>query len=158
LSKFREQVTNSFKFKLFKLKQLPLAYVAGLKVTEINDEKATVSITHNHWTKNPFRSMYFAAQAMAAELSTGLLVMDRVNQAKPKRVSMLVYNMQAEFSKKATGTISFTCEQGEKLDSVFEKILTSDEGEVIELLTTGINQDGEVVSTFRFTWTMKEKK
>jgi len=158
LSQFRKGVTNSFKFLIFKLSNLPLAFVAGLKVKEISDEKAIVLIKHNHWTKNPFKSMYFAAQAMAAELSTGLLVMDRVNQAKPRRISMLVQQMSAEFTKKATGKIEFICEDGDQLDKIFDTILSTNEGATLNMKTVGKNENDEIVSTFHFTWTLKEKK
>lgn len=102
--------------------------------------------------------MYFAAQAMAAELSTGVLVMDKVQQAKPDRVSMLVFNMEGSFSKKATGLITFTCSDGEKLDAVFDKILNSDQGKVIDLETVGTDEKGDEVSRFKFTWTLKKKQ
>lgn len=158
MSQFRNGVTNNFKFALFKLSKLPLAFFAGLKVKEISDEIAVVQIKHNHWTKNPFKSMYFAAQAMAAELSTGLLVMDKVSQAKPRRISMLVRKMDAEFTKKATGNIQFTCNDGVKLNEAFNKILNSDEGETINMKTIGKDEHGDIVSTFHFLWTVKEKK
>lgn len=157
MNSFRKALTNPFKFKLFKLKELPLAYVAGLKIKEFTDHKAVVRIKHTHWTKNPFRSIYFAAQAMAAEMSTGALVMDQVQQAKPEKISMLVYTMRADFSKKATGEILFTCEDGHLLQEVMQKVLNDEEGQTIELKSTGRNDKGEVVSTFYFTWTLKKK-
>ncbi|MBX2845705.1 MAG: DUF4442 domain-containing protein [Saprospiraceae bacterium] len=158
MSKFRKQLTNSAQFRLFTLSQLPLAFFAGLKVKELTDAKGVVTVKHKHLTKNPFKSMYFAAQAMAAELSTGVLVMDKVQQAKPDRVSMLVFNMEGSFSKKATGLITFTCSDGEKLDAVFDKILNSDQGKVIDLETVGTDEKGDEVSRFKFTWTLKKKQ
>jgi len=157
MSQFRKDITSSLKFKLFALSKLPLAYFAGLKVREITDSRGVVTVKHKHLTKNPFKSMYFAAQAMAAELSTGVLVMDKVQAAKPSKVSMLVFNMEASFSKKATGLITFTCEDGDALDAVFDRILNSDEGEVIKLNSIGTNESGEEVSRFSFTWTLKKK-
>ncbi|KAF5296692.1 hypothetical protein FQR65_LT19802 [Abscondita terminalis] len=58
--------------------------------------------------------MYFAvAQAMAAELSTGALVMREI-QRSGKKVSMLVANNNGTYTKKAVGTITFTCEEAHK--------------------------------------------
>lgn len=157
MNQFRNNILNPLKFRIFKLQQLPLAYMAGLKVKELTDDHSKIQIKHNHWTKNPFKSMYFAAQAMAAELSTGLLVMDKVQQLKPKKISMLVLNMEAEFTKKATGTIHFVCQDGHILDEVFQKIINSKEGEIITLNSVGIDEQNDIVSNFKFTWTLKQK-
>jgi len=157
MNSFRKNILHPFKFKLFTLSKLPLAFVAGLRVNDISDSQSVVSIKHNYFTKNPFRSMYFASQAMAAELSTGVLVMDAVQQAKPRNISMLVLNMEADFSKKATGRISFTCKDGAKIDDAIQTVLSTNKGETIELKSVGKNEQNEVVSTFKFTWTLKEK-
>ena len=157
MSQFRQSILNPVKFNLFKLKNLPLAFVAGLKINELTDQQAVVSIKHNYFTKNPFRSMYFAAQAMAAELSTGVLVMDAVQQVKPKRISMLVKDMRADFSKKATGRIQFTCTNGKLLQETIEFVLANDEGKTIEMQSVGTDEANDVVSIFTFTWTLKEK-
>ena len=69
----RKLLLNSFKFKLFLLKELPMGFLAGMKVRELTEEKGVVTIPYKYLTKNPFKSMYFACLAMAAELSTGIL-------------------------------------------------------------------------------------
>ncbi len=157
MADFRKSVTSSFQFGKFKLKSLPLAFVAGLKVAEITDEKAVVTIKHNYRTKNPFRSMYFGAQAMAAELATGILVLEQVDKARPVRVSMLVGKMTAEFTKKAVGIISFTCEDAPKLAKIFEKVIASPEGQILSLEAIGRNEKGEMVSKFTFEWSLRRK-
>ena len=77
--KFRKTVRSNFKFKLFMLKQLPSAFFSGIKLIDITEEKAVVTIPYKYLTKNPFRSMYFASQAMAAELSTGILALSQIS-------------------------------------------------------------------------------
>ncbi len=101
--------------------------------------------------------MYWAVQGMAAELSTGLLVSERVQKALPEKVSMLVFESKAEFSKKAKGRILFTCKAGKELDEIFEKVLNTDEGYIIPLTSIGTDESGDVVSKFVFTWTLKRK-
>jgi hypothetical protein len=51
-----------------------------------------------------FRFIYFAALAMAAELSTGVLALMYVNKQKTS-VSMLVLGMETKFHKKAKSLI-----------------------------------------------------
>jgi type IV secretory pathway TrbL component len=59
--------------------------------------------------------MFWAVQGMAAELSTGAMMIDQI-EASGKKISMLVANNKANFSKKATGKITFTCEDGDSIN------------------------------------------
>ena len=97
--------SNLNKFLFFKL---PSAYFCGVRVKQIEDNKCVVTVKHRWINQNPFNSMYFAVQAMAAELSTGALVMSQI-QNSGKKISMLVANNKSNFSKKATGRITFVC-------------------------------------------------
>ena len=155
--KFRQTVRNNFKFKLFMLKQLPSAFFSGLKLTEITEQKAVVTIPFKYLTKNPFRSMYFASQAMAAELSTGVLALSQISGRKP-RVSMLVFEMKANFTKKATSKIIFICENGEDIKNAVEESIKTGEGVTVVAKSTGTDKAGDIVSEFYFTWTFKAKK
>ena len=151
---FRKTVRNNFKFRLFMLKSLPSAFFSGLKVTEITEEKAVVSVPFKFFTQNPFKSIYFASQAMAAELSTGVLALSHVHKRNP-RISMLVFNMKADFSKKAKEKIFFTCESGLNIKNAVEESIKSGEGITVEAKSTGKTLAGEIVSVFYFTWTFK---
>ena len=86
-------------------------YNNRLKVEELDNYKSNVSVPYNYLNKNPFKSMYFAVQSMAGELSTGCLV---ILHADDKNISTLVTNIEANFHKKAINTINFICLDGEK--------------------------------------------
>jgi len=135
---------------------MPLGYFAGLKVERFDEKSATVSLPFNWITKNPFKSVYFGAQAMAAELSTGVLAMDAVIDSK-KPISMLVFDMKAHFSKKAVSRIRFTCEQGDEIRKAIQKAIDTKEGVTVEVQSIGTDEDGDVVSEFNYTWTFKLK-
>ena len=139
-----------------KLWKLPLAFFAGLRVDEMSMQKASVSLPYNYLNKNPFRSIYFAALSMAAELSTGILAMAHVEK-NPVPVSMLVLGVKAEFVKKAKSRIIFTCFQGELLEKTIAQSIAENEGLTCEVFTEGLDADGEVVARFWFTWTFKPK-
>ena len=55
--------------------------------------------------------MFWAVQGMAAELSTGALIILKIKQLNQK-ISMLVLRNEAQFTKKAKGRITFECKQG----------------------------------------------
>lgn len=100
--------------------------------------------------------MFWAVQGMAAEFSTGILVSTAIRESG-RRVSMLVQNNNANFSKKATGRITFTCEDGHRIDDALKKTIETGEGQTLWMKSVGINQDGIMVSTFNFEWTIRLK-
>jgi len=155
-NKIRDLATNTFRMNLFMLKNLPLGFFVGLKVLTINKQVAEISVPFNYLNKNPFQSIYFAVLSMAAELSTGILAMAAIYDASVP-VSMLVYNMNAEFTKKATGRIIFKCEQGEDISKAVKASLTDGEGKIVTVKSVGRNKEGVQVAEFNFTWTFKPK-
>ena len=100
--------------------------------------------------------MFWAVQGMAAELSTGILVMEKI-RLSGKRISMLVANNKASFTKKATGTITFSCEEGALLDDLIEKAIRTGEGQTCWMHAVGRNEDNVEVASFAFEWTVKLK-
>jgi hypothetical protein len=138
------------------LLKLPLAYIGGVRVKTLSEEQATVKITHKWMNQNPFKSMFWAAQGMAAEMSTGILVMKAIEDLK-ENTSMLVTHQEANFYKKATGKILFTCKGGDEIRKAIKMSKQSKEGQVVQLIAEGKNEDGVVVSKFNFEWSLKVK-
>ena len=106
-------------------------------------------------TQNPFKSMYFAAQCGAAELTNGLLAAIAIKGQR--KTSMLITNVEANFIKKATGLITFTCDEGNKIIETVENAIRTEEGQVITVTSIGRNEAGQVVSEIKFTWSFKVK-
>jgi hypothetical protein len=135
-----------------------MAFWAGLRLKHIDEDKAEVRIRYKYFTKNPFQSIYFACLSMAAELSTGVLVLRGIYNREPS-FSMLVFSMKADFHKKATGRIRFLCEDGNKVKDAVEACLTNPgEGQTVTLLSKGFDQSGACVATFSFEWTLKQRQ
>ena len=145
-----------FKVDFFNLIKLPLAYLGGVRVRSITDKEVVVSIKHRWMNQNPFNSMFWAAQGMAAEMPTGILVMKAIDNSK-RKVSMLVTHQEADFFKKATGKILFTCSGGNEIRDAIQKSIETGDGQVVVLTSEGKNEDGVVVSRFRFDWSLRVK-
>ena len=141
-------------FNRFSFFKLPSAWWCGVRLRTINKEEATVTVTHRWINQNPFKSMFWAVQGMAAELSTGAMVIDQIRESG-KSISMLVANNKANFSKKATGKISFHCKDGHKLADAITKAIETGEGQTVWMQSVGTNTEGVVVSTFEFEWTLR---
>ncbi len=136
--------------------KLPSAWWCGVRLRYLDDQRAVVTVKHRWINQNPFRSMFWAVQGMAAELSTGILVMEKI-RASGARISMLVANNRATFSKKATGRITFSCEEGALVDDLIEKAVATGEGQTVWMHAVGRNEDNVEVASFAFEWTVKRK-
>jgi hypothetical protein len=145
------------KINTFMLFKLPLAYFGGVRVKILSNDKAVVKIKHKWINQNPFKSMFWAAQGMAAEMSTGVLVMQEIEKSK-RKVSMLVTHQESDFFKKATGSILFTCKGGNEIRDAIEESIKTGEGQVIVLTSEGKNKEGVIVSIFQFHWSLRVKK
>jgi len=150
-----KQVKNGLKMKLFFLSKLPSLLFWGVKIKELNTTNCEVTIPYGWRTTNPFGSMYFAAQAGAAELSTGILVQSSF-QGKGKW-SMYVTGFRAEYGITAKTEITFTAHEGNKLESLIETIEETGRPQDIVLESVGHNTKGEMVSKFYITWSLKKK-
>lgn len=153
---FRRQVLNPLKLRLFMLRKLPMAWLAGLRLVAFTSEAATVTIRYKYLTTNPFRSIYFAALAMAGELASGIQSMMHVQSGTP--VSMLVVKLEGEFTKKALGLIAFTCPDGAAIGQAVAESRATGEGRTVVCTSTGRDEAGDVVATFRVTWSFRAKK
>lgn len=136
--------------------KLPSAYISGIRVVELSDKKAVATVKHRWINQNPFRSLYWATQGMAAELVTGILMMKKIKDSGHK-ISMLVVKQEGTFHKKATGRINFSCEQGMAIDKIIDKAIQTKEGQSLAIKATGFDQENDMVSDFEFTWSIKLK-
>ena len=70
---YQNKMTNPLIFWFAMLVKLPSAVFWRLKVKKLDPSSCEVTIPYFWRTQNPFKSIYFAALAGAAELSTGAL-------------------------------------------------------------------------------------
>ena len=72
-------------FTLFKL---PLVYLSGIRISQINVDRAEASVRLRWINQNPFRSLFWAVQGMAAELTTGALLMREIEEQKKESLDL----------------------------------------------------------------------
>ncbi|MFZ4106932.1 DUF4442 domain-containing protein [Flavobacterium sp.] len=146
---------NKLNFYLFF--KLPSAFLCGVRVKSINTRICETKIKQRWLNQNPFNSIYFAVQAMAAELTTGALVMYQIKKSK-KNISMLVTNINGNFTKKARGQITFTCSDGELISEAIQKAIVSTVGQTLSLKSIGVDEEGAIVSEMDFEWSIRLKQ
>ena len=141
------------RINVFNFFKLPSVWWCGIRVTKIDNISCRVKVIHRWINQNPFKSMFWAVQGMAAELTTGVLIMEAIQNSK-RKVSMLVLNNRANFSKKARGKVLFECDEKQKILKAMNQLIKTQQPQAIWLTSKGIDQNGDIVSTFEFEWTL----
>ena len=154
--KFRKKILSKFNFFIFSLMRLPSLAWWGVRLSKLDDQKCIVTLPFKWRTQNPFGSIYFAAQAGAAELSTGLLCMQALSGRG--KWSMYVIGFDAEYGVTAKTKVSFTCNDAELLHKTLDEIESSNTPGEIVMVSTGVNTKGEMVSKFNIKWSFKKKE
>jgi hypothetical protein len=135
--------------------KLPGAWFMGVNVQSCNDQEAVVSLPYSWRSQNPFRSIYFAAQCAAGEFSTGILCLLALHGKPP--VSMLVTKIEAEFFKKASHKILFTCSQGAEIQELIDRSIATGQAESIRAESVGRLPDGTIACRVWISWSFKAK-
>lgn len=151
-----KNMTSSLKFKWFAFTRLPSLLYWRVRVQELGADRCKVAIPFRRSTQNPFKSIYFSAQAGAAELSTGALVL--LHTTGVGSYSMLVTHMEMQFGKKATSTVTFTCKGGEAVGEAVAKMKQPGDTGQVELVAVGVDEAGDEVSRLRVFWSLKKRK
>jgi hypothetical protein len=152
----KKLLDNPVLFRLYLLSKLPSAFFSGLRIAAFTPDTCSVTVPYKWFTRNPFRSTYFACLAMAAEMSTGVLALSNVYKRIPP-VSMLVTHLEASYAKKATGRTIFTCADGALIREAIEKAVSTKTPQVIRARSAGANANGELIAEFYITWSFKVK-
>ena len=147
---------NRLLFNLFAWTKIPIAKIAGLRLRHLDATGCQMQVTHGWLNQNPFKSMFWAVEGMAAEFSTGLLA-DLHIRRSGQRFAMLVVAMSASFTKKAVGTIVFRCDQGPVIAAALARARETGEPQAVQLRSVGIDESGEQVAEFFFTWSFKAR-
>ena len=146
-----KQLNNSFYLRFFSVLKLPLMFLTGLKIEEIDYFTCKTKVNYNYLNKNPFKSTYFAVQSMAAELSTGALALLAVQGLKSD-VKFILIGLSGHFLKKSKEKTFFICNEGEKLHEVVKKARETRKQQEVTVSTIGYNKNDEIISKFEFTW------
>jgi hypothetical protein len=157
VSAFIKSLKHPLKFRMFLLSRLPNAFFAGLRIKDLDETVCRVSVPYKWFTKNPFRSTYFACLSMAAEMSTGVLCLVHLYKRNPP-VSMLVVKVESEYFKKAIGKTFFTCEEGLMIKEAIEQTIEKGEAKTFRARSIGKNAEGLIVAQFFITWSFKSKR
>lgn len=153
-SQFREEFLAPFRQKIYFLKSLPMGLLSGIRLTYLDEEKSVAEVPFWWLNKNPFTSIYFAVQSMAAELSTAAPVILAL-KGLDTDVAFIIVELKAEFIKKAQSRVEFTCEEYMNIHDAMAKLSKPGDTITVTAKTVGRDISDEEVARFYFTWSFK---
>src|SRR5262245_51704714 len=152
----RRRLLDPLRFKLHLLARLPLGLAAGLRLARLDQQECVVGLPGGWRTRNPFGSTYFAAQAMAAELSTGAPAM-LLALGAPRSTALILVEIRAVFSKRIVGPALFTFSDFAAMQQAVERAAGQDEPVTFTAKSLGRAGDGVIASAFEVTWSFKRR-
>jgi len=144
------------KINRWMLFKLPAAWLTGVRLTLIDESKCEVKVRFKWINQNPYRSMFWAVQAMAAELTTGMLLTKSIQDSNSD-ISMLLVSNKSSFYKKAVGKITFVCDEGEIAKQLINSTIKNTSSKAW-FKAKGYDEAGDQVSEFDFEWSCKKRK
>lgn len=136
--------------------QLPMGFLSGMRIIELNENQCSVSLKYKWLNKNPFRSAFWAVMGMAAEMTSGALLVRYTHKQKPS-ISMLVAGQSGKFYKKGVGKMHFICESGQAIKTAVAQAAETGEAVEVTCPVKGYNAEKELICEFEFTWSMKAR-
>jgi uncharacterized protein DUF4442 len=155
--RLRRRLLNPWLFRAYLVGRLPLAAAAGLRLRRLDDTGCDVWLPGGWRTRNPFASTYFAAQAMAAEMSTGAPASVLVASA-PASVAFILRGIRATFTKRIAGGSIFTFDDVAGLRSAVDRAASGPEEQPYTGRSMGRTAEGEVAAEFDVTWSFKRRR
>ena len=150
---------ETWKLRAFGFLKIPLVFFCSPRIVEMTSDVVEIVIPLNYRTKNHLGSMYFGVQAVGADVSGGLLAMNRIMETGNK-VNLVFKDFRADFLKRPEGDVHFRSEDGAKVRALVDKALQSGERETatVEIVGTCPSKLGnEPIGRYFLTLSLKKK-
>jgi hypothetical protein len=154
VNRIRKYAVKSFYFKTYLLLKLPMGFISGMRIRELNEEKCRVTVPFKWLNKNPFKSTFWAVLGMAAEMNSAALILQYTYKHQPS-ISTLPIKSEALFLKKATGLTTFTCDDSKMIKDQVEIAIKSGKSVTIKTNSIGRDNNGDEICHFKFDWSLK---
>lgn len=144
--------------KLFGFFKIPMLFFSGVRVVELNEQRAVVKIPLNWRTKNHLHSMYFGALGIGADCVAGIYASTLIWESK-KNIHLSFKDVQANFSKRTMSDAYFVNHQGEEILNFFNQVVSNPNTRInlpIHIsVRTDPNSTASEVATFVLTLSLK---
>jgi len=126
------------------------------RVISISNSNVEIKIPLIRRTKNHLNSLYFGVFAVGSDLTAGMLAMRSIKKSN-KKISLIFKDFHANFKLRAEGDVHFFCNEGEKINSLVKKTVSSGnrENETINIFAKSPSVSDEIVAEFSETISLK---
>jgi len=131
-----------------------MGLISGIRLIKLDENKSVSEIPYRWVNKNPFDSMYFAVQSMAAELSTAAPVILALKGVDAD-IAFIIVKIKVDFVKKAQSKVVFSCQDYDKICRAIVNLKQPGDSVEVKLKTTGRDINNEEVAVFYFSWSFK---
>lgn len=156
MQKFRQALLNGFTFNAGLAAKLPMAFLSGCRITELNEQECKVTIPYRWLNNNPFKTTYWAVLGMAAEMASGAILLMYAYKQNPS-ISTFVIGCESTFNKRALTKITFVCDEGDAIKAAVTKAIKTGEAQNYVTTTKGYDENGVIVNEWKFTWGIKAR-
>ena len=117
---------HNAELSLFGLTQVPMIFYCRPKIVRIDDAACWVDMPLGRRTRNHFRSMYFGALAVGADVAGGFLARHHILKSHHK-LSLIFKSFSAEFLKRPQAAVRTACDDGPALAAMVAEANASGE-------------------------------
>lgn len=154
-----ERIKATWFIRYFGLSKVPLIFYCRPSVIKLTEETTVIKIPFKRRNKNHFKSMYFGALAVGADVAGGILAMDLIRKSGHD-ISLIFKDFKAEFLKRPEGNTHFTCNDGQAVKNLIDVATNSGERVNMPLKITATVPEisgNEPVAEFVLTLSLKDK-
>ena len=160
MDSFKERFKNTAFLRAFTFWNIPLIWWIRPTAIEMGKNRTTVEIKLNRRTRNHLKSMYFGAIVIGSELVVAAKAVQAIVACKQK-VDFVFKDFSIQCLKRAEGDVHFICDQGEEVEALIAKCLSSGVRETKTYEGYAIvpsKNPTEKVATFTVTLSVKMKQ
>lgn len=122
LDGFIDRLPTTAQLRLFGITKIPLLFLVGPKVTQLDDEGCSIRVPLNYITRNHVGSMYFGTLAIGADTVVAVLAL---KYAKGHKVTPIFKNLHVDFLKRAEDDVLFRCSAAKQIESIVKKAIAT---------------------------------
>jgi hypothetical protein len=130
------------------------------RIVSLDTDKVVVRIPLNRVTRNHFKSMYFGALSIGADLAGGFMAFyfARITDTP---VSLVFSHVNGSFHRRPDRAVLFVCENGQQILDMLDEAVTSGERitrpVTVRAFLEGGESDAEPVATFELGLSLKKR-
>jgi acyl-coenzyme A thioesterase PaaI-like protein len=151
---------QSLRVRLWSLWNVPLLFLVGPAVLEVNERRCEVRIPLNWKTmRRDIRAMYFGVLCMGADVAGGLIAFDLIQRRK-ESVSFIFKDFKTQFLKRAEGDVHFINEDGAIVQQLLARAIETGERQEATVHVTATvpkKLGAEPVALFELTLSLKKR-